>query len=69
MPNPEDDEQYCTLDTSLPRPTETVKKATMDLAKLVEKEMGVKNGTTCLFWAMINTIQHQAGHRPTPTEN
>lgn len=47
-----------------PQPTQNVKDAVMALAELVEKEMGLLNGKTCCFWAVIHTIQTQAGHRP-----
>lgn len=54
---------YDTLDSSLPAPTHSVTLAADFLAKLVEIEMGARNGRTALYWHLIYTIQQHAGRK------
>lgn len=46
-----------------PGPSRSVELATEYLVKVVEQDVGVKNGTTALYCHLIGVIQQHAGKR------
>lgn len=53
----DEDQTYSTYNDDLPKPNLNVQCKLGDLVKTIQIAHGSKNGMTCLYWDLYNTIQ------------